>query len=263
MHDYWARCLFENWGIQATLTALHGEYDLNFKAETASGERYLLKVMRPGCDPDFVSMQCLAIQHVHRHSDVSNVPEIVLSSSQQDFVISPDDNGVDRILWVNRFIEGTVYAHFNPKCNQLIDNLGRSIAQLHHSLSGFEHKWLQRSFKWNLLESSWIGDHFSAVTDVHRQEILENILSNFNTILPALKALPSTPIHNDINDHNLLASRTLTSDSVISGIVDFGDMCAAPRVCEIAIAGAYIVMDHPHPERALQWLVAPIMTSRR
>ena len=43
-------------------------------------------------------------------------------------------------------------------------------------------------------------------------------------------------------------------------------MCAAPRICELAIAGAYVVLDHPKPEQALaalvrgyQLLISPVL----
>ena len=42
----------------------------------------------------------------------------------------------------------------------------------------------------------------------------------------------------------------------LSGIIDFGDMCISPRICEIAIAGAYIVLETPHPEKSLVALVS-------
>ena len=54
MVEYWQNALRRAWGIEATLTKLDGEYDLNFLAE---GDRdYVLKVMRAGCDEQFVDM---------------------------------------------------------------------------------------------------------------------------------------------------------------------------------------------------------------
>lgn len=50
MIKHWEESLDQAWGITAQLSALDGEYDLNFKAEAADGTRYLLKIMRQGCD---------------------------------------------------------------------------------------------------------------------------------------------------------------------------------------------------------------------
>ena len=69
-----------------------------------------------------------------------------------------------------------------------------------------------------------------------------------------LNALPKQAIQNDANDYNILVEGEL-GRTAISGLIDFGDMCAAPKVCELAIAGAYVVLDHPRPERALAALV--------
>ena len=54
---HWTDALAQHWGIQATLTQLAGEYDLNFLAETSAGEGYILKAMRPGCDRALIEMQ--------------------------------------------------------------------------------------------------------------------------------------------------------------------------------------------------------------
>ena len=46
--DHWKHVLLTHWGIDAQLRRLDGEYDLNFLAETDTGDGYVLKAMRPG-----------------------------------------------------------------------------------------------------------------------------------------------------------------------------------------------------------------------
>ena len=58
MNKHWQEQLKKTWGIDASLTSLDGEFDLNFKASTQDGRRYLMKVMRAACDTGFVEMQC-------------------------------------------------------------------------------------------------------------------------------------------------------------------------------------------------------------
>ena len=48
---------------------------------------------------------------------------------------------------------------------------------------------------------------------------------------------------------------SLSESPAISGIIDLGDMCAAPVVCDLAIAAAYMVLAQPDPERVLEDLV--------
>jgi Ser/Thr protein kinase RdoA (MazF antagonist) len=46
--QHWARTLADTWGIEAELSPLPGEFDLNFLATARDGQRVVLKVMRPG-----------------------------------------------------------------------------------------------------------------------------------------------------------------------------------------------------------------------
>jgi hydroxylysine kinase len=50
---------------------------------------------------------------------------------------------------------------------------------------------------------------------------------------------PRQPIHNDFNIHNLLVDPAKPEQ--VSAILDFGDMLAAPRINDLAVAAAYQV----------------------
>jgi len=65
MVEYWVDSLSQSWGIQARLSALVGEFDLNIKAECNDGRCFLVKVMRPECGTELVEMQCQALKHIH------------------------------------------------------------------------------------------------------------------------------------------------------------------------------------------------------
>jgi 4-aminobutyrate aminotransferase-like enzyme/Ser/Thr protein kinase RdoA (MazF antagonist) len=256
MSEHWQNCLFQAWGIKTRLRALDGEFDLNFKAESDDGRCYLLKVMRAGCDTGLVDMQCQALQHIHDSPQVINVPLVVQSKTKRNFETLVDEAGNVRLVWVLSFLEGVNYVGFTPKSPHLISQLGTSIAHLHLALEGFQHQSLQRDLKWNLLQASWVIDSLTVVTDPLRRELLTSVMTDYQAQLDTIRVLPSVAIHNDLNDYNLLVSATLSEEPNISGIVDFGDMCSAPRVCDLAIAAAYIVLDHPQPELALSSLVA-------
>lgn len=256
MIEHWVDGLYQAWNIKAQLSALDGEFDLNIKADCESGTRYLLKVMRSGCDAGLVEMQCDVLRHIHASAGSVNVPVVVQSIHGRSFETLVDEAGNDRLVWVLSFLDGVDYASFTPKSSHLISQIGSSIARLHLALEGFDHRSLQRDFKWNLTQASWINEHLSVITDSHRRELLSSVMADYLLHLDSVMALPSVAIHNDINDYNLLVNTTLSEGPAISGIVDFGDMCAAPGVCDLAIAGAYVMLDHPQPEAALSTLVA-------
>jgi len=77
--SYWAEVLKANWGIHGALDALPGEFDLNFLVTGESGSSYVLKVMREGCDPGLVAMQCQALQHIAAQDPELCVPRVVPS----------------------------------------------------------------------------------------------------------------------------------------------------------------------------------------
>ncbi len=52
-------------------------------------------------------------------------------------------------------------------------------------------------------------------------------------------------IHNDGHPGNLLVDPA--HPDVVAGILDFGDTTRSPRVCDLAVALAYLVPDAPRP----------------
>ena len=74
---HWAGALSSAWGIDATLDALAGEYDLNLRATATDGRRFILKVMRPGCDEGFVDLLCRAHAHIQSRDPSVPVPAVI------------------------------------------------------------------------------------------------------------------------------------------------------------------------------------------
>jgi Ser/Thr protein kinase RdoA (MazF antagonist) len=78
------------------------------------------------------------------------------------------------------------------------------------------------------------------------------VLERFgDEISPRLTALPAQAVHNDANEHNVLLDETRR----VSGLIDFGDLCRAPKICGLAVACAYAMTSLRTPERELPALV--------
>ena len=247
MTEHWQQAVQNLWDIKGELTQLDGEYDLNFRIDST----YILKVMREGCEPDLVDLQCRALKHLSGHP----LPRVVSSNKGRLFETFRDETGADRILWVINNLDGKTWAEFKPKTNDLIRKLGEIIGAVNHALTDFDHPGLNREFKWHLPSGDWIADHLKLIINEGRQKIIRQILDEFSGIKADLNTLPAQAIHNDINDYNILLTGSLKDSPVVSGIIDLGDMCTAPVVCDLAIAAAYVVLDHPDPEIALENLV--------
>ncbi|WP_380058830.1 aminotransferase class III-fold pyridoxal phosphate-dependent enzyme (plasmid) [Falsihalocynthiibacter sp. SS001] len=251
MTQHWQSVLQENWGGEASLTRLDGEYDLNFLAEAETD--YILKIMHVGCPVEWVDVQCQAIEKV---SDHPASPTIIATKGGDKFVTVRDADGADRIAWLQTRKPGRNYADFSPKTPKLIREIGETLGETDRALEGLDHPALTREFKWNLTQGAWIAAHLKAISDPKRREILESILNEFSVIQPTLASLPLQAIHNDANDYNLLVTGTLRDGPKLSGLIDFGDICAAPRICDLAIAAAYLVLDAENPTQVLTNLAA-------
>lgn len=254
MINHWQQALKAHWGIDGVLTRLYGEYDLNFLVH--GGQDYILKVMRAGCDLDFVDMQCRALAHIRAKADSIPVPIVIPAKNGAQFTMAPDLSGTERIIWLMQKRPGKTYAKWLPHDAALMGGIGKSVGELDKTLGDFEHPQLHRSFKWNLMGSLWISDELDVIIDPQRQMLLKRIIADFTRIRPALVALPFGAIHNDVNDYNILVDGGFEHPPHVSGLIDFGDMCAGPRICNLAITAAYMVLGHPSPEQALCALVA-------
>ncbi|WP_113912115.1 aminotransferase class III-fold pyridoxal phosphate-dependent enzyme [Roseovarius dicentrarchi] len=252
MTNQWQQLLKAEWNIDARLTQLDGEYDLNFRAVAGRGD-YILKVMRPECDASFVDMQVGALAHALSAADLP-LPRPIAALDGAYVVTASDADGQPRLCWVQEALAGGCYADFRPHSAELIEDLGAQVGALALAMKDYTHPDLGRDLKWNLMQAGWITGHVAAVPEPGRQEILRQIIAQFQALAPGLAALPVQAIHNDVNDYNILVSLE-GARAAVSGLIDMGDMCAAPRICDLAIAAAYVVLDHPAPEAALEALV--------
>jgi len=252
--DHWTEILRRCWGITANVTKLDGEFDQNFLVETSEEAGFVLKVMRPDCPFWLVEMQIAAMRYIAARDPQVPIPRVIASLAGEDVTTLTDEKGAARLVWLITRLPGRVYAQVTPKTGSLIGQVGVALGRTARALSDFSHPRLERDFKWDLMRADWITGHFETSPDLPRKALLASDLAAFEAIRPALKDLPRQAIHNDANDYNILAAGG-PGDIRVSGLIDFGDMCAGPRICDLAIAAAYIVLDHPQPDRALEALV--------
>ncbi|QFT73875.1 aminotransferase class III-fold pyridoxal phosphate-dependent enzyme [Ruegeria sp. THAF33] len=253
---FWTAALRQLWGLDARLTRLDGEYDLNFRVHATNGQDYVLKAMRAGCDADLVDLQIKALAHIASEAPGLPFPKVFPDLTGAMLPEIADSEGQRRLVWLLECLPGQCYAKAAPKSEELILKLGRVLGATDRALEGFEHEGLHRAgFKWDLMQAGWIADKLNAISDPARRALLTEICEGFAAIADVLADLPKQAIHNDANDYNILVEGELSERRRISGLIDLGDMCAAPRICDLAIAGAYVVLDHPKPERALAALV--------
>jgi len=248
MDEFLAR-LAAHFGLTGIFQPLGGEYDLNFLAQDANGA-VIVKIMRTECEPSFIAMQIAAMAHALKNDPQLPLPPIIAAP-----LIEPDAQGNPRIIWLQRALTGNPMGDMSPQSPALLEQLGHMAGRLNRALTDFDHPELERKNKWQLLDSTWIESGFNKIKSLPRRALLQEILDTYRQNLPALHSLPQQAIHNDLNDWNILIAQEVNQPPRLSGLIDFGDMCRAPILCDLAIAGAYAIMRQPDSEQALAALV--------
>jgi 4-aminobutyrate aminotransferase-like enzyme/Ser/Thr protein kinase RdoA (MazF antagonist) len=228
---------------------LGGEYDLNFRSTDADGA-VIVKAMRPGCDPAYVAMQIAALRHA-----AAADPGLPLPRVKGDPVEMPDNDGATRVVWMQTALPGMPLGAAPPQSLHLLRDLGALAGRLSRGLADFDHPLLDRPQKWRLSDAGWIADHLAFLPPA-RKALVAEVLTAFTSLHPALQALPAQPIHNDLNDWNVLIQQGLAAPSQVTGLIDFGDMTCGPVICDLAILATYAILDREDPERALAALTA-------
>ena len=243
------------YGLAGCCRLLPGEYDLNIHVETGAGA-YLLKIMRPGCDPAFVEMQIRALAHLAEGAPALPLQRVVPTRDGASTTILADAGG-ERLAWLLTFLPGRVMAAVRPHTPALRAQIGAALGRLDEALAGFGHPALGRELKWDLCRAAWIRPHLGLIQDPRRRTWLDRIVDDFTErVAPRLESLRRGAIFGDANDHNLLVDYDGQGRQRLSGIVDFGDMCHSVVVAEAAVAAAYAMMGQDRPLEAAAELVA-------
>ena len=253
---FWAEQASLQWSGQPKLQALYGEYDLNFLAKEIDGSPSVLKVMRVDCEPEEIDFQIELISHL---GDVNGVPvpKVIRTDSGSDYAQALDQEGRLRLIWRVALLPGATLDQC-ASTTSLAHQIGAMTARMHEALSSFRHPRLDRSLKWDLSAADWINNHLSVFDQQDAvQAQIAALLEWYQTQgKPLLQSLPQQAIHNDLNQQNLLAVAQPGLGPELSGVIDFGDSLYNPRLADLAIAGAYLAMDHEQPVEAVAALVA-------
>ena len=245
MNEALLRAAAEFWGTGLKFDPLPGEYDLNYMVSGAHDG--VLKIMNAGRDRAETDLQVAMLDHL-RGDETLLVPGVIKTLSGASTAELRDVGGPPRLAWMIRRMAGQTLAATTPVTARLLQDIGRHLARLDLALKGFTHPGLERPLKWDLSTADWIGDHLALIEDKARRSTITMILAEYkNTLQPLLHRLPQQALHNDLNDHNILVSTDAAGQSRVTGLIDFGDAVYGPVLADVAIAGAYMVLDTDTP----------------
>ena len=247
----------ELYGLRVRMHALPGEYDDNFHLVTEDAQAYVLKIMHPAREEQFVDMQCLALAHLEKKS-----PHLLLPRAKQNlqgnlYSHVRFQDGTKRLVWMVSFLPGNILAEAKPRSAELLRDLGRFLGEMDVALKDFAHPGAKRDLKWDITKSLWVRDFLHCVKHPGRRRLAEQFLDLFERqVLPRLGTLRRSIIYGDANDHNVLVGPPSVEPRRINGVIDFGDMHESTTVAEVAIAAAYALLGQTAPLRAASAVLA-------
>ena len=250
--EYLLREVLGRWDETSQLARLPGEYDLNFKV--SGGVTGILKIMREGCDRKLVETQVAMLNHL---AQMDNLPTpSVTPSVEGNEIECVEAEGTTRLAWMISLLPGQTLASAASIDTSLMRDIGRSLGRLDVALKNFSHPGLDRKFKWDLTAADWFEPFVPQIQDPARIATVNRIFADYRSSHQSfLKSLPRQAIHNDLNDHNILVTIDGDGTSHVSGLVDFGDVVYGPVLADVAIAGAYLVLNCDDPiERLAMFL---------
>lgn len=246
-----AALLAESYDISGELSRLPGE-NFNVLVSTASDERFVFKLAGEDQTSDFLELERHAVDRVHAANLNICLPLVIPTKSGDGECgyITPSGRYLrGRLI---KFVAGSPWGDAGLASPEQLQELGCMLAKLDRVLADVDLPVAHRTHRWDLSAGAQHRVSVSFVEDVAKQRALDSAFHLYAACAaPRLDALPHSLIHADANDENVLVE-----DGHIVGLLDFGDCLFNPTVCELAIAIAYAVLDHPNPLKAGAEIVA-------
>ena len=224
-----------HYGRLVSARLLVSERDRNFLLQDGTW-RAVLKIASGAEDPQVTDLQVQAALFLEREAPELPVPRILPTLNGKPTAVAEIGASEYSVRMVS-FLSGQPF-NSSAATSALIGHLGSTLGRLDAALQPFRHPGENQVLAWDMRRAPELSRIVEHIDDV---ELREQVASTFHDFaqqaLPEFPALPNQVIHNDANPANLFADE---QGSMITGIIDFGDMLHAPRIIELAVAGAYL-----------------------
>ncbi len=238
--------LQQHWGIDADISQLPSYSDKNFRLRCGERE-FVAKLANPDWNYADLDFENQALLHLQNQQLPLQLPRVQHSLCGQHLLALPvvwRGQTQQTYLRLLSFVPGVTYQSLASQLiqqdryqdlTQLEISLGQSVAAMTLGLADFNHSQANRMHDWNLLRLADLRANLAWISESKLHQQLELCLNLFEQELALNRnELPMQVIHNDANDLNLIVSQTK-----VTGLIDFGDMCHSLRVADLAIAITY------------------------
>lgn len=221
-------------GLRGSLKSLQSERDQNYRLQTASGERFVLKISNAEESIGVVDFQTEGLRHLERYAPELAVPRVVNTVKGDAHGRVTHRSGATHMVRALTYLPGRLVADVERN-QSLMANIGSFMARLDKALRGFIHPQARHEMLWDITQCAKLRPHTSHITNHTARKMVEQTLDHvLNETFPALKTARHQVIHGDAHRLNLLVNANEPTE--VAGILDFGDMVYAPLVIEVVIA---------------------------
>jgi len=248
-----------SYGCEGTASPLSSERDQNFLITASNGRRTVLKFANAAEPEAVLDMENRVMAHVSSGLGGLAVPHVLPNRDGQLIGTAYSEAGGQHMVRMLTHLPGRRLADLRAHPPALLHSLGEAVARLDGSLRDFFHPEMHREFQWDLKRAAGIHKYSSELPTAERRALVKKHLSHYERrAAPVLARLPGQLIHNDGNEGNILASPQPDApfDFRVSAIFDFGDVVYAPRICGLAVACAYAMLDRADWAAAAAHVVA-------
>jgi len=233
--------LMQNHGIEGRLERLGGE-NLNYRVLTPGGEHYVFKALDEHTAEETADLEFGMLEHVRDSGFELGLPFILPDHDgriESPVRIPLPGSHRARLL---SFVHGELLEHRGERSSALLADIGRSLALLDSALAGFDHPAAYRGHPWELARAGMHRDKTASIRDRGLRALLTWAFDLWDAAADELPELPCQVIHGDANPENIILD-----GERVAGFVDFGDACFNPRICEVAVCLAYLMMGRAEP----------------
>ncbi|MBL8929279.1 MAG: phosphotransferase [Kineosporiaceae bacterium] len=241
-HLPWAG-VARRFGLAGEVRPLVGERTANAVLVGAGDRPVAVLKLHPAGDGPQIDLETAALAHLAQQPDLNrHVPQVLRTADGASVIEVSTGDGV-RLARALSWVPGRTWRSADATPDQLA-GLGRVVARVDLALAGFDHPHAGRSLPWNLVEAGTALTLVDNVPDPDRRQAARVVLQHFvDQVAPRLADLDRQVIHNDANPANIVLDED--GDPPGPGLIDFGDLCRAPRICGLAVACAYVIAGDP------------------
>ena len=240
--------LLECFNRKGSAVPLPGELDFNFRISIENGEKYILKISRPGENECYLDFQQKLLQFIQSKAQNLTTPKPVKDKNGNVISEIKDASGNIRKVRLLTWIPGRLWSNVNPHSDTLRFSLGKSCGTLTKALQEFDHTEAHRELVWDIARSLWTKNHIH-LFNAEEKNIITHFQRKFEAVQNKYAKLRKSVVHNDANDNNSIVSTSLTNPEVIT-VIDYGDSVYTQTINDLAVACAYAIMHHNDPLEA-------------